>query len=393
MCAAIAILMLSTNLSAQEPARRSAESAKKKALKIEPWVSLTSEFDNNLFLLSPARRQDLAGSDGADPSGRFKNMNSVSDLMVESSAGIHFLSRGWSGRELTIAPEIRYERFMKNSERSNLTAALGFTQLFRRNSRLRGRITYNPEYFAKNYLSDAVDANGNGTISSGERRYSAGKYSDLDIDLDFRFRLRKAPKRGGSGIHAAASLGYYSRSYEAPFAGRNLSGPRAGLEVGFDRSRSGLDLSYVVDALSAEPGTEILILDEPVYSRDLNGNGRSTDLNARTAQQVDRSRNEHRGTVSLKLEPKGAAAVRLGFEHRLRIFSSDLPFDVAHRGRRDRRNEVRGDVSLKMGRRLRFITGGRMAKQTTNRGADRASLGETDDFVRARAYAGLRKAF
>lgn len=389
--AAIAVLLFSAPLFAQKPARGPAPKSDK-AYEIKPWAGIRGEFDNNVFLLSSSRRADLDGGAGADPSGRFQNMNQAMDFIVEAEAGVRLKSSGMAGKDLVIAPELRYERYLRNSERSNLTGVLEVAQDFPRASRLRGRIAYTPEFFARNYLSDAVDANRDGGIASNERRYSSGKYRELDADADYRFRLRKAAK-AGTEIRAGASLGYYTRSYVAPFANRDISGPTAGLEIGFERRRSALFVGYDFEALSGASGNEILILDETAYRRDLNGNGRSTDISARTVQQVDRSRNEHSATVSLKLDPPGAADALVAFEHRLRVFSSSQPFDAAHLGRRDRRNEITGELGFKMGGGLRFLMGGRIAKQTTNRAGDPGASGETDDFVRARAFAGLRKNF
>lgn len=360
---------------------------------IRTWVGIAGEYDSNVFLLSASRESDLEGATGADPSGRFTDMESAADVIVQPAAGIRLQADGLGGREFVVSPEIRYENYVKNPERSNLTAALELAQDLPRASRLRTRISYSPEYFAKNYLSDAVDANGDGSISRAERRYAAGKYSDLDADAAYRFRVRRAPRGGGSAARAEASVGYYSRSYEAPFASRDLSGPTVGAELGVDRGRMELALAYDFEALSTTTGTEVLILDEPVFGRDLNGNGSSTDLNARTSQQVDRSRNEHSGRVLLMFNPPGRADVLLAFEHRLRDFASDQPLDVAHRGRRDRRNEIRGEIGFQMGSGFRLVAGGRFAKQTTNRAGDPGRLGETDDYTRSRAYTAVRKRF
>lgn len=389
--AAIAVALFSVPLSAQKRADPP-QAKNEKASEIKPWVGIRGEFDNNVFLLSPSRKGDLDAAPGSDPSGRFKNMNAASDLIVETEAGVRIHSPGIAGRSLVLAPEFRYERYIRNTERSNFTALLDVSQDLLSASRIKARIAYTPEFFAKNYLSDATDANRDGSIAPGERRYSSGKYSELDAEIAYRFRLRKAPKTG-TEVRGGASLGYYSRSYQAPFANRDISGPTAGLEIGFDRSRSALVMGYDFQALSAAPGSEILILDEPAYKRDLNGNGRSTDISARTVQQVDRSRGEHSGRVSLKLDPGGPADLLVAFEHRLRIFSSSQPFDAAHLGRRDNRDEIRGEAGLKIGRDFRFTTGGRIARQTTNRAGDPGALGETDDFVRAGAFAGFKKSF
>lgn len=381
MCFSIALAGLSSNLAAQ-----------KKAASIHPWVEITGEYDSNVFLLTDSRKSD-PGNSSADPSGRYANMESASDIIVQPAAGVRLQTTGVGGRQFAVVPQILYQQYLTNAERSHLTAGIEVSQDLPRSSRLRAGLSYTPDYFARNYLTNAVDANDDGNIAPSERRYAPGRYSDLDADVAYRFRIRKAPKGGGVAVRGEASGGYYTRSYDAPLSGRNLSGPTAAIGVDMDLGRAAVALGYGYESMSATRGMEVLILNENAFGRDFNGNGRSRDIAARTTQSVDRSRTDHSGTLALRLNPRGRTDMLLEVEHRVRDFSSDEPFDIAHRGRRDRRNDVRGGVGFRLRRGLRLVGGAKFSSQTTNRGGDPAVASDTDDFTRIRAHVGARITF
>lgn len=389
-----ALLALAAPVAAQTgPPQRRAQNAP--STKVNLWLSVTGEYDDNIFQLSPSRKDVVNDPSSADAaSGRFDRMEQAEDLIAHAAGGASVEMRGMGGRDFTVLPILEYNYYTRNTERSYFTAALALQQELPRSSRLQFSATHTPDYFAKNYLVNAVDENSDGSISLAERRYAAGRYSETDLDLGYRFRLRRGTRTSPLAARMEVGAGYYSRSYDAPFESRDLSGPTFGAELDVEPTRSvGFALAYKLGLLSADPAREVLILDEPSVGRDLNGNGRSTDLAVRTEQTVDRSRTEHEATVATRLDLTRNTSLRVIYGMRLRNYSSDEPFDLAHRDRRDTRNEIRGELVTKLARSIRLTTGGRYARQTTNRSFDPDQSGDAEDYSRLRAYVGLRYEF
>jgi len=386
------------NLASQqsEPATRPVDRVNKgNTVKLEPWISLEAEYDNNVFLLSPSRKRAVNDPSAADlTSGRFTGMESADDIIVQARGGVGIELAGIGGRAFTLAPALQYDYYSKNNERSHLTASVALAQALARGMRTRLDLSYTPSYFAKNYLRDAIDANNDRTIGPEERRYAPGEYSSLDLELAHRLRLRKSTKRSPLGVELEVGAGYYSRAYDEPFASRDLSGPSFRSTVGIaPGGRMELTLGYDLELLSAEAAQEVLILNEAAAGRDLNANGTATDLNVRTLQLVDRSRREHELSASARFDVARRTDLRVGYGLRLRNYSSDELLDIGHRDRRDTRHELRGELSTRVARAVRFTTGAQYTKQTTNRLFDPDQTDEADDYSRIRGFAGVRLEF
>lgn len=379
-----------------EPATRPADRVKKSnTVKLEPWVSLEGEYDNNIFLLSPSRKRAVSDPSAADlTSGRFTGMESADDIVVQARGGVGVELAGIGGRAFTLAPALQYDYYSKNNERSHLTASVSLAQALARGMRTRLDLSYTPSYFAKNYLLGASDANNDRSIAPGERLYAPGEYSALDVELTHRLRLRKSTKRSPLGVELDVGVGYYSRAYDEPFASRDLGGPSFRSTVGIaPGSGMELTLGYDLEMLSADAGEEVLILDEADAGRDLNGNGNATDVDVRTVQLVDRSRREHELSAGVRFDVTRRTDLRVKYGLRFRNYSSEEPLDLGHRDRRDTRHELRGELSRRLARGVRFSTGARYARQTTNRLFDPDQTDEADDYSRLRGFAGLRVEF
>lgn len=356
------------------------------AWRISPTLDVETGFDNNVFLLDAGKKADVASPSGSDvTSGRLADMKSAGDVVTTLRLAGLLHGRGLFDQSLKLAPEIRYDAYAMNTRRSNLRLALGATQSLPHGGRLglEGRLA--PSFFSKNYLADATDLDASGTITSDERLYQAGVYSEHEVLAEYRARILRATPERDLEAKLQLGAGYTGRRYRAPFEGRDLAGPTGstGLLLGFG-SRASLDIVYEVAALSAEPAPQVLLLDEPDFGMDFNGDGNVQDANVRTVQVVDRSRTEHSLGTRLDLELGPTTRMRLSYEYRLRDFTSDQPFDVVDRGRRDTRSSVGGDVSFLMARGLRLAVGGELASQKTNRAGDPGSVGEVDDYSRAR---------
>lgn len=359
--------------------------------RMAPILGAGLEYDDNVFLLAPRRKGDLDPVSSADISSRrYADMESAGDWIASADVGAEFRTRGLFDRRFTLTPEVRWEAHLRNTRRSHGRLALALEQALRRGGRLRVRDRYTPSYFSKNYLADAVDEDGSLTISPEERRYRAGEFAENQAWLDYRARLAKAGTSGSPEVFLQLAVGHMSRAYDAPFASRDLQGPLAAAELDLELSpRVAMTAEYELAILGADPSREVLILDEPDFGRDLNGNGSADELDVRAVETVDRSRIEHEASLSLEVEASPRSDLTLSYALRVRSYGSDEPFDVAYRDRHDTRHLFEVRLRQRMRRHLDLVLGAQFGSQSTNRGGDPGAAGEVDDYRRGVVNAAL----
>ncbi len=355
-------------------------------------VHVELRYDDNLFLLTAGRKPDLDPVSAADAqSGRVQDMESATDLIPTPRLEVGLEGPGLGGRALALSAEAGYEVNVQNPKRRH--AELGFTlaQSLPREGRLRFSADWRPSYFHKNYLQDAVDLNADDNIGPEERRYEGGTSGEVDLALGYRNRLVQSTKDRPFGLSAELQVGYFDRSYDAPFPGRSRRGPGGGaaLVVAMGR-RWSLGLDYAYESLKADPTRQVMILDENFFGADFNGNGTFSDDSARAFELVDRSRTEQELGASLEGELSKVVTLELAYGRRLRSFSSEEPYDVSNRGRKDTRNEFEAELDARLARGLHLRLGARRAAQSTNRPEDPGSTGDETDYTRHVAWVGLR---
>lgn len=384
--------------SASGAASRSVAQPPAKPAKPTRWqvrVGTEVEYDDNVFLLAATRKTDLGTPSGsALASGRFTDMTSASDVITNVSAAAALRTRGAFGRALDLQPSVAYQAYAQNGARSNVTVGFAAEQDLRRGGRFRVRGGLTPSYYARNYLADATDGDANGRISARERVYRAGTYREADVSADYRIRLARSTRRSPSGAALQVGAGYYGRTFEAPFAGRDLRGPSVGVKlVGEVTRRVGVDLAYGWESLRADVLPQVMILDEGDVGRDLNGNGTASDRDVRVEDQADRSRREQAVGARLRMEAGKRTDLTVDAKRRWRAFTSDQPLDAANNGRQDARDQVGAELTTALRPGLRFTARGSYARQALNRSVVFGNTGEINDYSRIRLAAGLRYTF
>ena len=382
---------------AEQPAPAAEAKKSKKASRpdagwrVSPSFRVDAEYDNNVFLLAPNKKDNVAAPSGAEvTSGRYADMKNASDVLTTMAAGLAVKGPGLMGKPSLIAADVSYELYAQNTERSNVGLGLSLQQQTWAGGRLRlqGRLT--PSYFARNYLTDAIDQDASGSITDNERVYTHGEYRESQLGADYRLLLVKSRRKHPFGAAVQLGGGYYSRSYDTPLTGRDLQGPVGSAKLLLDLGRRvGLDVSYDYSSLGASRSNQVLLLDEADFGQDFNANGAATDLDARVAAMVDRSRKEHSLGATLQVQPSKVLALIVGYEHRWRRYTSEEALDVANRGRQDGRHQFSGDVRLRMTKDLGVRIGGVHSSQNLNRSGDPGSAGEIDDYTRSQARLGL----
>jgi hypothetical protein len=351
--------------------------------------------ETNPFLLTSAQRDRLAAPSAGDSiSGRFRDMERASDVIPVAAADVSLTGPGLGRRDLQVSSAVSYEANVRNAARRHAELEFTVEQALPKAGRARMRADWRPSYFWKNYLSDATDGNGDGNITSDERIYSPGTSNEVDLTLNLRRRLMKARDTRPVELLGDVEVGYFTRSYDAPFAGRDRRGPGAGagLTANFGKHwTTGLD--YTVQSLHADVGREVMVLDETAFGVDFNGVNGANDTDARAFELVDRSRLEHNIQASVGTELSQTVTLSVAYARRMRVFSSKLPFDVADRDRRDTRNELEAGLAVRVAHGLRLTLRGSTARQTTNRAGDPGSTGDIADYSRSVIAAGLAYRF
>jgi hypothetical protein len=353
------------------------------------------EYDDNPFLLSSGKKAKLESPSAGDrASGRFTDMESVSDQIVIPALVLGAKGPGLGGQTLEVRGEFAYEYNLQNTRRKHADLGLMLQHAISKAGRLRVDAGWQTNAFNKNYLADAVDLNVDGNITPDERRYRAALQRQIDLSLGYRHRLVTAAKHRRFGLVAELAATYGDKHYDAPFPGRTLTGPGAAAALAFELGRRWtLGVNYSYAKLGADRTREVLILDETDFGTDLNGNGNASDIDARTVQLVDRSRKEQHVGATLAGELGKRITATLGYDRRSRGFTSAEPFDVSNNGRDDKLNEFAAALDFRLGKALELELSGRHLKQTTNRAGDPASTGEVDDYSRNVASTALRYRF
>ena len=292
---------------------------------------------------------------------------------------------------MRILPALEYEAFRTNTERSNLRLDLEVEQDLRRGRALKVQGRFTPQYFHRNYLADAVDADGDLRIQREERIYGRGDYRELELRGDYQLRLRDSKRDKPLRVYAIVGLGYTSRDYDAPFVARSTAGPSLRGRLRLEPTRR-ITLVTTVDVatLDSPVRDQTVLIDEVLLGEDLNGNGSSLDNNVRVVTPVDRSRNEQlieqRVTVQIgeRLELTGTAS------QRWRQFTSDGRLDIANRDRRDRNRELSLEAEYRVRREIRILGRVRQGIQRLNQIEDLGAEGTVDDYRRTRVDLGLR---
>lgn len=352
-------------------------------------------YDNNPYLLAPGTKAKVGAVSAADSqSGRFRDMESASDIIPVTELRASLTGPGLFGRDLEVSADVAYEANVRNGRRRHAEVDLSVQQALAKAGQLRLEADVRPQYFWKNYLRDAVDANVDGTITADERRYAPGTSHEFDLSLGYRRRLVKARRVQPVGLSGEVLVGYFSRTYDAPFAGRDRRGPGVGAGLTAELGRRWtVGVDYTFQSLSADTSREVLLLDETVFGVDFNGNGNASDVDARAFELVDRSRAEHdiELNVGTELSARAQLAVQLG--RRMRVFRSAQPYDVSDRDRRDTRTQLGAQLDLRLAHGLHVRVGGLYAKQNTNRAGDPGSTGEVADYSRSVATVGVSYRF
>lgn len=381
--------LAATSLAAQS--RPKPLAAPDRGWQFNPAFRTDAEFDNNVFLLSDLKKGQLAP--GAPAGTRYADMVSASDVITTFRAHLGFDGPGIGSRKMKIVPEVRYDFYAQNVERRGATYAIALAQATTRGGLVRLKAEMQPQRFFKDYLVDAIDRDGDGVISSGEKLYAGDKRGETTVDGDYTMRLTGDASRSALGAALRLAGGWYTRTNNTSFASHDLKGPTAGAKLLLNTpGGSHIDLGYSWASLVAPRMNTVMLINETQYNRDFNNNGNATDVDVRTIQMVNRSRMEQELGAAFGTE-LGAAELAVEYAYRTRRFTSAELYDAVNNGRRDARNEFGGTLRYKLTNALRLRAAALRGAQTLNRAIATAATGEVADYNRMRTSVGLEYRF
>jgi len=335
-----------------EAAKKKKKKKKKKGWKANIGFNVGGGYDSNVFRLTKLQKSLLeAGGPDEAASRRFRDMNDASDFIITPGVNIGASGPGIGGRKMSLDVKAKFDIYQESDERNNIQLGVSLRQAVSENGRIGVELEFTPSYFQRNYLTDAVDADFDGSISPAERVYSRGTYSAWDILATYRHRT-------GKYSNAWLGAGYRDRTYDGNlFPGRDRTSPHvdAGLTVGGKGKRFKFSARLMaVDALRTQ---EVLILDEPLVGVDLNGDSDDSDLQVRTLQSVDRTHTQLRFRVEAQFGSPKRTHYEVRYQHRRRHFSSHEPLDLAHNGRDDTRDTFRVTTTHRLAKPVRLKFG------------------------------------
>jgi hypothetical protein len=385
---AVSMLLVASchNAMAKDSSRNKPVKAQK-SWKAAVKVDAKAWYDTNTFLLSDGQKTRLQSANPDDQiSGRFKDMNSVSDYVFRPS--VEFLAEGpgIAGRKMGLEAGIHYDMYALNPKRRHFNIDFAAEQSTSRNGRMRVKFEYTPSYFYKDYLADAT--NFTSSVLPSERVYKPDVYSQSDITVDYRYRLAD----GKAGLLCRA--GYLQRRNQSPFIGHDRNAPHFGGGINFDLAQWWrVDGNYDLALVDSPRVQEVMILNEPDFNVDFNNDGNTSDLSIRTVQFVDRRHHAQFFRASTKLGIRERSYFEFGYERRHRNFLSKEPFDIFHNGRTDNRDIMHMAFTSHLGQGLQFTTGYAYSFEKSNLPNDPAVVGEVNNYTRSVGFVGLSYRF
>lgn len=384
--AALTALLLLTRVSAV------AEDSSVKSPARNPWkasvkIEGKGRYDSNIFLLSDHLETKLENAGPAEQvSGRFNDMNSVSDFIFTPSAKLMNSGTGVGGQRMAVELGAGYDIYFLNPRRRHFDFDFVVEQNISRNGRLRVKFDYLPSYFYRNYLADAT--NYTTSVTAAERVYKPDVYSDEDLTVDYRYRFAD----GRSWVTGRG--GYLRRRNGAPFVGHDRNEPYGGGGIDFGLTKwSRLSGDYDYASVDCPHVQEVMILNEPDFGVDFNNDGDASQMSIRTVQWVNRSHHQQLIHATTRFGYSEGSSLSFNYERRLRTFLSKEPYDIYHNGRTDTRDSLGVTFTSHPGRNLQLMAGNSYSFQNANLPNDPGITGEVNSYKRNVAFVAMTYRF
>jgi hypothetical protein len=297
--------------------------------KFDFYSEVNFEYSDNVYRLTEFQESLMKAGDLEDiQSGRFNNMESVSDLIVSPTINVGYDTKGLEGEKLRLTARVRYNYYIDNKESSYPEVRVRAQNRIGKNGLLTLEGNFLFDYFRKNYLTGYTDLNNNGNIPRDERIYSSAYYDEYEGVLTYKHRLLKNDDATLTQVDLLPFVGCSTRLYNDPFINRERDIFFGGLEAVFEFiSIVDLDIVYQYEDVRGVNYHELVLFDETISVIDVNSDGR-IQANAPLITRIDRSATRH--TVEFNPSVKISKDVRLcmGYEYRISDFASENELDI-----------------------------------------------------------------
>ncbi len=309
------------------------------------YSDVTLEYSDNIFRLTDAQQTRLKTNALEDAeSGRFRDMESVSDYLLSPTIGVTYDTRGLWDEDLSLSARVKYNHYMENREKSYPEARIRLRNDIGEKGVLCLEGNFLFDFFKKNYLAGYNDENNNGNIARDERIYSKAVYNELEGLLSYKHELFKDDDSPLSQVDVQPFFGYGLRSYNTPFDNRDRHVLFGGLETTLEfLSRLDLELVYRYESLHSSGDDELVLFDETSLVSDVNGDNEIKG-NAALITEIDRSARRHTLEINPSFKLSKNALLFLGYKKRVSDYTSENPLDLDHYKNTSYRQRVKAGI-------------------------------------------------
>jgi hypothetical protein len=310
------------------------------------YVETELEYSDNVFQLTEDQQSKMESKDERDiHSGRFKDMESISDYIIKPRIGLKYVSESSLGGKFGVASWIRYNYYTKNEKSSYPEGRITFNNSIGENGVLSLEGNFADGYFKKNYLSGVNDIDGNGNIPREERIYSPAIYDEYEELLSYEHKIINNKDKMVTGLDIRPFSGLHYRKYNSPFGNRDQNIILGGLGLNLEFiSRIKLGLIYQYERVSSPNDEEICLFDENIAGFDGNGDGKFKS-NAPLITHIDRSSNRHTIEINPSIKLTKDVSFYIEYSKRVSVNTSDNPLDIDHYHTKAYRQQIKSGIT------------------------------------------------
>lgn len=310
------------------------------------FAEIDFEYTDNVFRLTHDQISTMNENDPDDIlSGRYNEMDSLSDYIFTPRIGIKWGSDSPFGGKLRLTSWLRYNFYLKNDDSGFPEGRITLKNSIGEKGSLSFEGNFIYGYKKKNYLSSIDDTNGNGNISKDERTYSAAIYDEYEGIIGYRHEFIKDKDKRLSELHIRPFAGYSTRTYNSSFKNRDRDNVFGGVEVQFEFiNKIDLDITYLCESVSSPGNVELVLFDETVSGIDVNDDG-SIKRNAPLYTGIDRSSDRYTFKIDPSIRLTKDIKLYLGYSKRTSEYTSNNSLDIEHYNQKAYRKKYKSGIS------------------------------------------------
>ncbi|MBN1627936.1 MAG: hypothetical protein JW944_15560, partial [Deltaproteobacteria bacterium] len=216
------LFSLPGNTRETEPESSENKDTDKKGNNFELFAEYGIEYTDNVFQLDSGQLWRLEKNEQLDRTGgRFEDMESGSDIIIQPSMGLKYESGSHLGGMFILTTWVRSYHYTQNERSSYPEGRIKLKNTFGKKSAVTLEGTFLSSYFRRNYLSGVYDADRNGNIPREERIYSPAIYDEYEGTVSYEYEIINNKDNEISGLDIQPFAGIISRAYNSTFSNRD----------------------------------------------------------------------------------------------------------------------------------------------------------------------------